>query len=384
MKPAAAIARFLPSARKIWLNIHLWLGLTAGFVLALLGLTGSILIFYGPLMQMELGYRVDGPPPIRADIDAWIAAAHRAYPEFGAFDFVIGQGYALGGTKVANLGAQGPDGKNWTIMVNPGSGQPLAKFRWDNTYTAEILKFHTRLSLSVVWARDAIAWLGVAMLVSLLTGLYLWWPRNKNWRIAFTLKRGARGRRRLFDLHNLFAVYLYVPLFIIAFTGVYFVKPEWIDPAVWFLSKARTVDPAALTQTSKPGACNGRISPGQAVEVAKARFPTAKFVLMIIPRQAELPYQIQLAPPNNIEVKGQISVYVDRECPVIVTALDGTIPTGMEIFKAVMFPLHANLMLGTFGSAIVFLTGLLLPFSFVTGVLLWLDKRKNRRRAPAT
>ena len=59
------------------------------------------------------------------------------------------------------------------------------------------------------------------MLVSLVTGLYLWWPRNRNWRVAFTLKRGARGRRRLLDLHNLFAVYLYVPLFIIAFTGVY-------------------------------------------------------------------------------------------------------------------------------------------------------------------
>jgi uncharacterized iron-regulated membrane protein len=79
---------------------------------------------------------------------------------------------------------------------------------------------------------DAIAWLAVAMLVSLLTGLYLWWPRNRNWRVAFTLKRGARGRRRLLDLHNLFAVYLYVPLLILAFTGLYFVKAQWIDPAV--------------------------------------------------------------------------------------------------------------------------------------------------------
>jgi uncharacterized iron-regulated membrane protein len=41
----------------------------------------------------------------------------------------------------------------------------------------------------------------------MLTGLYLWWPRNRNWKMAFTLKRGAQGRRRLLDLHNLFAVY---------------------------------------------------------------------------------------------------------------------------------------------------------------------------------
>jgi uncharacterized iron-regulated membrane protein len=46
----------------------------------------------------------------------------------------------------------------------------------------------------------------------------------------------------------------------------------------------------------------------------------------------------------------------------------------------VVILLHKNVMLGHFGSVIVFLSGLLLPLSFVTGVTLWLDKRKNRRR----
>jgi uncharacterized iron-regulated membrane protein len=381
MKIAAVIFQRLPSARKIWLNIHLWLGLTAGFVLALIGLTGSLLVLNGPLQQMELGYRVEGPPTVRADIDAWIAAAQRSYPEIGAIDNVIGPGFAQGGSKVANLGFQGSDGRSLTIIVNPSSGLPLSKFHWGDTYTAEILKFHTRLSSPTVWAREAIAWLAVVMLVSLVTGLYLWWPRNRNWRVAFTLKRGARGRRRLLDLHNLFAVYLYVPLFILAFTGVYFIKPHWIEPAVWFLPEPRTVDATSLPRSSEPGACDARTSPGQAVDLAKARFPAAKFVLMMIPKQPERPYHVQLAPPNNIDVKGQTTVLVDRECPVILTAVDGSAPMAMETFRAVMFPLHVNLMLGTFGSVIVFLAGLILPVSFVTGVLLWLDKRKNRRRA---
>ena len=63
-------------------------------MLALIGLTGSLLVFYGPLMQMELGYRVEGPPPVHVDIDGWIAAAHRTYPEIGTIDFVIGPGFA--------------------------------------------------------------------------------------------------------------------------------------------------------------------------------------------------------------------------------------------------------------------------------------------------
>jgi uncharacterized iron-regulated membrane protein len=377
---AATFVQRLPSARKIWLNIHLWLGLTVGFVLALLGLAGALLVFYGPLMQMELGYWVDGPPPVHAAVDDWIAGAHRSYPDIGAIDSVIGPGFGLGGGRVANLSVRGPDGRYLTIIVDPNNGLPLSKFHWDDTYTSEVLKFHSRLSSSLSWAREAIAWIDVAMLVSMVTGLYLWWPRNRNWRVALTRKRGARGRRRLLDLHNLFAVYLYVPLFILAFMGVYFVKPNWIDPAVWFLSEPRTADADALARTSKPGACNARTSPGQAVDLAQARFPSSRFVLMNIPKQPQQPYRVQLAPPNNIDVKGQRHVSVDRQCPVILTAVDGAVPTGMETFRAVMFPLHANLMLGTFGSAIVFLAGLLLPFSFVTGVLLWLDKRRNRRR----
>jgi uncharacterized iron-regulated membrane protein len=90
---------------------------------------------------------------------------------------------------------------------------------------------------------------------------------------------------------------------------------------------------------------------------------------------------VQLASPNNLNDKGQTQVFVDRECPVILTAIDGEVRVVSETIKAVVFPLHRNMMLGPFGQAIVFLAGLLLPLSFVTGVLLWLDKRKSRRAA---
>jgi uncharacterized iron-regulated membrane protein len=89
---------------------------------------------------------------------------------------------------------------------------------------------------------------------------------------------------------------------------------------------------------------------------------------------------VQLAPPNNLDDKGQTQVFVDRECPIILTAIDGEVRVASETFRAVVFPLHRNLMLGRFGQAILFFAGLLLPFSFVTGLLLWLEKRKTRRR----
>jgi uncharacterized iron-regulated membrane protein len=229
-------------------------------------------------------------------------------------------------------------------------------------------------------ARTALAWVGIAMIVSMATGLYLWWPRNRNWYIAFTLKRGARGRRRLLDLHNLFSVYLYVPLLLIALTGVYFARPDWIDPAVSQMSIARKPDPAVLVRASKPDSCQTQTTASQAVALALARFPSSKFVLMTIPQIEAEPYYVQLAPRNNIGPKGQTQVWVDHACPTILTSIDGATRTAAETFQAAMHPLHGELMLGRFGATIVFLTGLLLPLSFVTGVLLWLNTRKGRRR----
>ena len=67
----SAFAHRLPSARKLWLNVHPWLGLTAGFVLSLIWLTGAFLVFYDPILTMELGHRlfeIDGPPPRHAAV----------------------------------------------------------------------------------------------------------------------------------------------------------------------------------------------------------------------------------------------------------------------------------------------------------------------------
>jgi uncharacterized iron-regulated membrane protein len=324
-------------------------------------------------------FRVEAPPASHPAIDEWIAGAGRAYGDYGKISFIIGPGFSLGFADTANLGIVGADGKRSTIAIDSSNGRPLGHFEWENSYSYAILLFHARL-YPPSWGADLLAWLGVGMLVSMATGLYLWWPRNRNWYIALTLKRGARGRRRLLDLHNLFAVYLYVPLLVLAVTGIYFLKPQWINPAVSLVSVPRTPDAKALAGISKPGSCSVRTTPGQAVDVALARFPSSKFVALVIPKQEQQPYVVRLAAPNNLYDKGQTVVYVDPECPVLLTAIDGEIRVASEIFEAVMFPLHRDLMLGWVGSIIVCLSGLLLPFSFVTGVLLWLDKRKNRKR----
>ncbi len=343
--------------------MHLWLGLTAGLVLSLIGLSGSFLVFYGPALEVELGrnlFHVEGKPAHRAAVDKWIASAYRTYSDIGTLNFVMGPGFGQGGGDTANLGTTDPESKRLIVTIDPITGKTFGKFVWEETYTTWILRFHARLTNSFPMGHEVVVWLGVIMLVSMATGLYLWWPRNGNWYAALTFKRGAGARRRLLDLHNVFAIYLFVPLLVLGVTGIYLIKPNWIDPLV--PSVERTPDSAALARAAKPGSCAARTTPGQAVNLAQDRFPEARFALVGIPADPKQPYVVQLASAHNLHDKGQTRVYVDRECPVILTTIDGEVRIAMETLKAVGVSPASNLMLGPFGSAMVFLAGILLPF----------------------
>jgi uncharacterized iron-regulated membrane protein len=143
------------SARKIWQNVHLWLGLLTGLVLSLIGLTGAILAFYHPLLKAEVGYRyfkVDGPPSSHPSIDEWIAGARQAYGEFGRVSFVMGPGYSLALQDAANLGIEAPDGRRSTITVDTSNGRPIGHFEWS----------------------------GLLLPFSFVTGLLLWLDKRRN------------------------------------------------------------------------------------------------------------------------------------------------------------------------------------------------------------
>ncbi|MGH8475057.1 MAG: PepSY domain-containing protein [Methylococcales bacterium] len=48
---AARLGR-LKARRKIWLKVHLWLGLSLGLFLSIFGLTGSLLVFHAEINEL--------------------------------------------------------------------------------------------------------------------------------------------------------------------------------------------------------------------------------------------------------------------------------------------------------------------------------------------
>ncbi len=83
----------------------------------------------------------------------------------------------------------------------------------------------------------------IAILVSALTGLFIWWPGARRWRRSLRLKLGVGWKRLNFDLHSALGFWSAAFIVIFAASGIYLSFPE---P---FHELADRLDPGARSDT---------------------------------------------------------------------------------------------------------------------------------------
>lgn len=369
------------SARKVWVNLHLGLALLAGAVVALLGLSGSLLVLKEPLLEWELGRAVIRPDvrgTVFASVDLWLAEVRRELPTLVPTGINAPRSGFLPTDAAVVFGRLAPSGGLGVALVEPYSGKLLGHFDYDRSWFAAAVEFHRRLLLPMAVGAEIVAWCGVAMLLSLASGLYLWWPRRGGWPNAFLLRHGSRGLRRLRELHNVSAIYLLPPLAVLAVTGILLSKPGWL----------RAFDSAGYSRPglrAGPGTgreeppCVGQLTPQGAIEAALRQVIDGGFVGLTMPRgplHAGGAYVVRLRPTEAVGDETVIQLMVSGGCPEPTVA---RLAPQEAIGRDVLSLLHGRLMLGRVGQAAVFLAGLSLPVLYVTGLALWLGRQRHRR-----
>lgn len=76
----------------------------------------------------------------------------------------------------------------------------------------------------------------VAVLISALTGLIVWWPGIRRWRRSLMLRRGVGWKRLVWDLHSAIGIWSFAFIVVFAVSGLYLSTPEtfhaWADRLV--------------------------------------------------------------------------------------------------------------------------------------------------------
>lgn len=363
-------------ARKLWLQFHLYIGLTAGFFFVVAGLTGSALVFYIEIdewLHPELVLTTAPDQQSSLSYESIYLALKAAHPE-----------------REKSWRLELPDSDNRMITARyykPSETAHLAFAPlqvWVNQYTGEVVKsrfwgeylmtwiydLHYSL-LSDIIGRYIIAFFGLFFLASLLTGIYLWWPSKKNIKRAFTFKSGVNIKRKAYDIHKLSGVYGATLLLVIASTGTILNFPE-LKSVVNSLSLP--FKPASTKSIVRSD--SKRISLDKAVEIAQAQFPIAKVKWIVTPNNETGSYRINLRQPGEPSIRfPKTNVWVDQYSGNILAIRDVVSDGAGDTFLRWLHPLHSGEAFGLTGRIIVLLSGLIPLVLFYTGVLRWFQKR---------
>jgi uncharacterized iron-regulated membrane protein len=177
------VTQSLPGrVRRLWLNIHLWIGVGLFLVLVPLGISGSLLVWDAGLDRLLHPARFAVTGPAALPVSAYLDAARQGFGERAAATQVRlperPGGPVIVTGRMAGPTAPGARPRTLTAWVDPGRGTLLGVAETRRELIGTMHALHGNLLLAPQLGRKVVGWLGWAMFISSATGLWLWWPRN--------------------------------------------------------------------------------------------------------------------------------------------------------------------------------------------------------------
>ncbi|MFA5984062.1 MAG: PepSY-associated TM helix domain-containing protein [Methylococcaceae bacterium] len=377
--------------RRFWLAAHLYLGLTLGFFFAVLGVTGSINVFMFELEELALPAVQVASQGSTVTLDDVVQRVTTAYPEKnGKWCFNL-PGYGMD-----YIWAEYPKPVEtadelyapFRVLIDPFSGKITAESYWGQTVWSLVFELHAALMLGKLGVNigqigyHGICFLGLFLVLSALTGLYLWWPRVGKLKSALTLKWRSSPERFYYDVHKTAGIYAAIFLLMLGFTGFSFAYADYIKPLVRNFSSIREklLEDPDVKSTHTENA--QRLAIAKVVALATRVFPQAELRSVDTPDGKAGVYTVSLRQPGEANQRAPRSkVWLDQYSGQILAVQDPNQFTAGETFFNVLFPLHTGEALGPVGRMLWCVLGLVPAVLFITGILRWLQKRKAKRLA---
>ena len=349
--------------------IHRWTGGLIGLLLALLGLTGALLLWKGAWLRLTVSAEavVETDPATLGALTQNILAGSTQTPTSIVF---ANSDIALHTVRT------GPD----SGFYADANGSAMAS--WESIWArSEIFLFDLHHHLLAGEAGETVS--GIAGLVGLgfiLTGLLLWWPTRKTFRLRLWPARMTRPA--IIRQHRDMGVVLAPLLFLTMLTGVMMTLKPVAELLLSPFSSAAEMESALEPPRVMAGPADNADWPS-IMAAAQARFPDAIIRIIGLPRKAGDPVAIRLKRPGEWHNNGRTIIWFDGATGNLLRAKDAlAMPQGLQLFN-LAYPLHAAKVGGTVYKVAQTIAGLALALLGSLAVWSFWFRRKKAISKPA-
>ncbi|MDQ0465411.1 putative iron-regulated membrane protein [Caulobacter ginsengisoli] len=369
--------------RRLWLDVHLWLGVGLFVLTVPLGLSGAYLVWHDGFDRLTHPgrYAVSRSAevvPASTLLDAARAAlGQRATPTQLRLPEDEGGPATVQG-RVPGPVAAGARPKTLTAFLDPATGKVLEVVDTEASFTRIMHRLHGQLLVTTPGlGRKIVGWLGWAMTVSCLTGLWLWWPRNG--RVLKAL-RWRRSPSTWNNLHHMVGFWVLVPLLILSLTGVYISFPQTAralfgvaPPAA---QRGGMPGMGGPRRTPPPPLAETRLTIDEAVQAAQAETPGV-LTAVTLPTKGKAPAWRVALKVDGLDAP--VTVRVDDASGEVRQGGGPDGPAAQDPLSRWMRRLHDGDDMGPVWQALIFLAGLAPALLGTSGTIMWLHRRHLRK-----
>ena len=367
--------------KKLTRKIHLWFGLSSGLVVLILGITGCILAFELEIRSLTESFRKvmvehrDVLPPSELKK---IAEKHLASKK------ALGIEYP--GKDKAAVAVYYDEKEYELLFMNPYSGKVLKHKNMNEDFFRIVLDGHYYLWLPEDIGQPIAASATLIFLVMMISGLILWWPKNKAAKKQrFTIKWSARWRRKNYDLHNVLGFYMTWIAIFLAITGLVFGFQWFAKSLYWITSGGETMvehtHPVSDT-TKKASFVNMADHLWQEHRTGlKENESIAVYFASIPTDPVEIAVNHKPGTYYNSDYY-HYDQYTGKELPAT-GSYAGKFEDAPLADKIVRmnYDMHVGAILGLPGKILAFFASLIAASLPVTGFYIWLGRKKKKKAA---
>ena len=366
--------------KNIWFKLHLILGLSAGFILLIVGFTGAMLSFEKQILNLinKDTYKVTIQEQGKLSAKELLEKFQEKNPQL----------------KINSITFSSSPTNSYTINV-AGETQGTKKGipYYINPYTAEILpevsgqKFfktiegiHRRLLLDD-FGKQVVALSVICLLILMFSGIYIYYPRlKKAFLQSLKLNFQSKGRFFLSNIHSVIGMWV-IPFYLIAsLTGLY-----WSYD--WFSNSLHKI--TGVEKTKKQHMQQNEMKTLQ--EVEKKSFDDISVAIDTFNTLIENKYStatLKLQPKGTVYSFNYLSnshhdhskstLELDIKTKEIIKHDKFEDKSFIQKLMGSILLLHTGEYFGFIGKIGMFLASLMMPLFTITGLMLYLRRNKKQ------